>query len=115
MTSAGGQELQPSDVNNSSTTGRVSAPTAATNPTDKVEAISTERNLCPMLSRPAMKGLNDIAVWMLTAPRLPHDSHAPTGAQRAEYPERTGCPVHDLHLSDASADSAGRSRQLSDL
>src|SRR3979411_1397117 len=60
MPSAGGQELQPSEVNNSSTTGRVSAPAAATNPTGKLEANSTERKLCPMLSRPAMEGLNDI-------------------------------------------------------
>jgi hypothetical protein len=68
-----------------------------------------------MLSRPAMKGLNDIAAWMLKAPTLPHDSNAPTVARRADYSERTGCSGHDLHLSDASADSAGRSRQLSDL
>jgi hypothetical protein len=62
MTSAGGQELQPSEVNNSSTTGRVSAAAVDMNPIDKLEANRTSRKLFPMLSRPAMGGINDIAV-----------------------------------------------------
>src|SRR5882757_6069749 len=71
MTSAGGQELQPSEVNNSSTTGRVSAPAAAMNPRDKLEANSMSRKLFPMFSRPAIGGINDIAVRGIGALKAP--------------------------------------------
>src|SRR6202030_2653682 len=66
------KELQSCEVNNSSTTRRVSAPAAAMNPTDKPEASSAERKLCPMLTRPAMEGLNDI----------PHESNTLTHSCR---------------------------------